>query len=338
MDFSDEIVLVTGGSGFLGSFVCEQLHEIGVETVFVPRSKDYDLTGKIGVQEMYDQFSPSVVFHLAAVVGGIGVNKDRPGDFFYKNLMMGTHLIEEARKREVKKFVAVGSSCAYPKDISVPFHEDQFWEGYPEETNAPYGLAKKMMLVQAKAYKKQHDFETIHLIPANFFGPRDDFDLYTSHVIPAMIRKIYNAWENQKNEVTFWGTGDPTRDFLFVEDAARAVVMAGQEYDDASSPVNIASGKETSIRQIAQLIKDHLNFQGKITWDDSHPDGRPRVCLDNTRAKKKFGFEASTDFVEGLNKTINWFVENKNLILEKPGISGYRGGLPDFIRDRPLHR
>lgn len=333
MDLTNERVLVTGGSGFLGSFVCERLHEIGCSRVFVPRSADYNLVEKKDVRDMYREFSPTVVIHLAAVVGGIRVNKDKQGEFFYKNLMMGIQLLEEARKTGLKKFVAIGTSCGYPKDLSAPFSEDEFWNGYPEETNAPYGMSKKMMLVQAKAYEQQYDFQAIHLIPANFFGPRDDFDLYTSHVIPALIRKFTEAKE-RKDKVNVWGTGNPTRDFLYVTDAAEAIVKATRDYS-STDPVNIASGKEISISNLAKRLKEIIGFDGELHWDETKSDGRPRVCLDTSRAKKKFNFEFTTEFEKGLVKTVDWFQANQNKILKQPSVSGFRTELPSFICTTP---
>ncbi len=298
-------VVVTGGAGFLGSFVVERLERKGPESVFVPRSADYDLREKGAVQQMYADSGTDVVIHLAASVGGIGANRDNPGRFFYDNAIMGIHLIEEGRRHGVEKFVTAGTVCAYPKHTPVPFKEEDLWNGYPEETNAPYGIAKKALLVMGQAYREQYGFNAIFLLPVNLYGPRDDFDLETSHVIPALIRKCIEARNAGADRITAWGTGSPTREFLYVEDAARGILMATESYGKPA-PVNLGSGFEISIRDLTELIADLTGFEGAIEWDTSKPDGQPRRMLDTTRARKEFGFEAEVGFCEGLQRTIAW--------------------------------
>ncbi|HKY41603.1 MAG TPA: GDP-L-fucose synthase [Pyrinomonadaceae bacterium] len=310
MQWSDKTVVVTGGNGFLGSFVVEALHKRGCKNVFVPRSSEFDLRERDDITRLYDQVRPNIVLHLAAVVGGIGANQANPGRFFYDNAIMGIQLIEYARLAGVEKFVALGTICAYPKFSPVPFKEDDLWNGYPEETNAPYGLAKKMMLVQAQSYREQYGFNTIYLLPVNLYGPRDNFDLETSHVIPALIRKFVEANERGSGEVVLWGDGSPTREFLYVEDAAEGVVLATEHYNNAL-PVNLGTGEEMSIKNLAEMIAAEVGYTGRFIWDTSKPNGQPRRCLDVTRAKELFGFEAVHRLRDGIPKTIAWFMANR---------------------------
>jgi GDP-L-fucose synthase len=298
-------VVVTGGAGFLGSFVVDALRERGVEA-FVPRSREYDLRKEADIARMLAAARPHVILHLAAVVGGIGANRDNPGRFLYDNLIMGTQLMEYARQAGVAKFVAIGTVCSYPKFAPVPFRETDLWNGYPEETNAPYGLAKKMLLVQSQAYREQYGFNSIFLLPVNLYGPRDNFDPRSSHVIPALIRKSVDAVESGAPEIVVWGTGRATREFLYVEDAAEAIVLAAEAYD-RSEPVNLGTGTEISIRDLVGLIARQTGFTGRIVWDASKPDGQPRRMLDTARAAEYFGFVAKTSFEEGLRKTIEWY-------------------------------
>jgi len=297
---------VTGGAGFLGSLVVRKMRERGAREVFVPRSSDYDLTQADAIRDLYDDARPDVVIHLAAVVGGIGANRERPGEFFYKNLMMGVQLVEEARVRGVEKFVAIGTICAYPKFAPVPFREADLWDGYPEETNAPYGLAKKMLLVQCQAYREQYGFNGIFLLPVNLYGPGDNFDPGSSHVIPALIKKCVDAREAGEDHITAWGTGNVSREFIYVEDAAEGILLASEHYDKPE-PVNIGTGSEITIRDLAGLIARLTGFTGRIEWDSSKPDGQPRRCLDTSRAAEEFGFQAQMPFEEGLRKTIEWY-------------------------------
>jgi len=299
-------IVVTGGAGFLGSVVVKCLRTRGYEKIFVPRSKEYDLRDQAAIIRMYQDFQPRVVIHLAAVVGGIGANRDNPGRFFYDNAIMGIQLMEYARQFELAKFVAVGTICAYPKFAPVPFKEEDLWNGYPEETNAPYGLAKKMMLVQAQSYRAQYGFNAIYLLPVNLYGPGDNFDLNTSHVIPALIRKCVEAKERDEKQIVLWGDGSPTREFLYVEDAAEAIVSATETYD-GGEPVNLGTGKEIQIRELAQMIADEVGFRGEVVWDTSKPNGQPRRCLDTRRAERCFGFHAKFDLREGIIQTIAWF-------------------------------
>jgi GDP-L-fucose synthase len=299
-------VVVTGGAGFLGQSVCQALKRSHPERVIVPRSSAYDLREKEAIGRLFADHSPQVVVHLAAVVGGIGANRQNPGRYFYDNAIMGIQLMEEARRHGVEKFVAVGSICSYPKFTPVPFREEDLWTGYPEETNAPYGLAKKMLLVQAQAYRQQYGFHAITLLPVNLYGPRDNFDPDTSHVIPALIRKAVEARNADLQSMEVWGTGSATREFLFVRDAARAIALATEHYDKPE-PVNIGSGQEISIRDLATLICELCGFRGRIAWDASKPDGQPRRCLDTTRAAQEFGFRATTNFRDGLTETIEWY-------------------------------
>ncbi|MDR3685381.1 MAG: GDP-L-fucose synthase [Coriobacteriia bacterium] len=307
--WTDKRVCVTGGAGFLGGFVVEELARRGAEHIFVPEHSEYDLVQRDGVLRMLSDAKPDVVIHLAAVVGGIGANMASPGKFFYENLMMGTQLIEESRLAGVSKFVALGTICAYPKFASIPFREDALWDGYPEETNAPYGLAKKMALVQCQAYRQEYGFDGIFLLPVNLYGPRDNFDLDTGHVIPAMIRKMMTARDSDET-VTLWGDGSPTREFLYVGDCARAVVLAAERYDGAE-PVNIGAGWEISIKDLAELIAKHVGYEGEIVWDTTKPNGQPRRKLDVSRAREYFGFEAEVPFETGIKATVDWWDANR---------------------------
>lgn len=308
MDLTDQRVIVTGGAGFLGRYVCAGLERTGVakDHILVPRSAEYDLTQAEAVARMYADLRPDVVIHLAAQVGGIGANRANPGRFFYENLAMGMHLIEQARIAGVKKFVMVGTVCSYPKHAPVPFREEDLWNGYPEETNAPYGIAKKSLLVMLQAYRSQYGLNGIFLIPVNLYGPGDNFDLESSHVIPAMVRKFTEAHERQLPEVVLWGSGKACREFLHVEDCARAVVLAMQRYDGAE-PVNIGTGHEISIRELADKIQRLVGYNGRIRWDTTKPDGQPRRCLDVSRARRLFDFEASVGLDEGLERTVAWY-------------------------------
>lgn len=306
MRLREKRIAVTGGAGFLGSHVVERLRQSGCRHVFVPRSAAYDLTKPDAVARLYVDAAPEVVIHLAAVVGGIGANRVNPGRFFYENLMMGAELMEQARRANVEKFVAVGTVCAYPKFTPVPFREDDLWGGYPEETNAPYGLAKKMLLVQAQAYREQYGLNAIYLLPVNLYGPRDSFDPAKSHVIPALIRKCLEAVDSGSGRIEVWGTGTASREFLYVEDCARAIVMATEAYDKAA-PVNIGAGREIAIRDLVGVIAELTGFSGEIAWDASKPDGQPRRMLDVSRAEREFGFRATTDFVDGMRRTIDWY-------------------------------
>jgi GDP-L-fucose synthase len=299
-------VVVTGGAGFLGRFIVQRLRALKDAEVFVPRSADYNLVEAADIKRLYAETHPELVIHLAAVVGGIGANQKNPGKFFYENLMMGVQLIEQARLNEVKKFVALGTVCAYPKHTPTPFRENDLWNGYPEETNAPYGLAKKMMLVQAQSYRQQYDFNTIFLLPANLYGPGDNFDLESSHVIPALIRKCVEARESGATFVEVWGTGNASREFLYVDDCADAVLRAAADYDEAE-PVNIGTGSEIRIANLLKLIARLTHFQGEIRWQTDKPDGQPRRRLDVSRALEKFQFRASVSLEEGLKRTIEWY-------------------------------
>lgn len=310
INWSDKTVLVTGGAGFLGTFVVEALHKRGCRNVFVPRSTEFDLRERDDITRLYKQVRPNIVLHLAAVVGGIGANQANPGRFFYDNAIMGIQLIEHARLSGVEKFVALGTICAYPKYSPVPFKEDDLWNGYPEGTNAPYGLAKKMMLVQAQAYREQYGFNTIYLLLVNLYGPRDNFNPETSHVIPALIRKFVEAKERGSEEVVLWGDGSPTREFLYVEDAAEAVLLATEHYD-GPLPVNLGIGKETSIKDVAEMIAAEVGYSGRFVWDITKPNGQPRRCLDVTRAKELFGFEAVHRLRDGIPKTVAWYMANR---------------------------
>jgi len=299
-------ITVTGGAGFLGTQVVRKLRELGCQNIFVTRSKDYNLVDSRAVKRLYQDSKPHIVIHLAAVVGGIGANRGNPGRFFYDNLMMGIQMMEQGRLSAIEKFVAVGTVCAYPKFTPAPFKEEDLWNGYPEETNAPYGLAKKMLLVQALAYRQQYGFNAIYLLPVNLYGPGDNFDLESSHVIPALIRKCVDAIEEKKDEIVVWGTGKATREFLYVEDAAEGITLATEKYDK-SAPVNLGAGFEISIKDLVDLIARLTGFKGRIIWDTTKPDGQPRRRLDTSRAEREFGFKAKTRFEEGLIKTIQWY-------------------------------
>jgi GDP-L-fucose synthase len=313
--WQDKQVVVTGGAGFLGSFVVDRVKREGAR-VFVPRSRDYDLVDRTAVRRLLAEARPDLVIHLAAQVGGIGANRDNPGRYLFENAMMGLHMFEECRLAKVQKLVATGTICAYPKFAPVPFKEDDLWNGYPEETNAPYGIAKKMMLVQSQGYREQYGMNSIVLFPVNLYGPRDNFDLHTSHVIPAMIRKFVSARERGDAEVVLWGDGSPTREFLYVEDAAEGIVLAAERYD-ASDPVNLGSGVEISIRDLAEKIAKAARYQGRFVWDTSKPNGQPRRRLDVTRARERFGFEARTSFDRGIALTVAYYEEHQKEIDKK---------------------
>lgn len=319
-------VLVTGGAGFLGSFVVEKLRERVCKDIFVPESKDYDLVEMEAVKRLYKDSKPDVVIHLAARVGGIGANRANPGKFFYDNLMMGIQLMEVGRQVGIEKFVAIGTICAYPKFTPVPFKEENLWNGYPEETNAPYGLAKKMLLVQAQAYRQQYGFNAIYLLPVNLYGPGDNFDPESSHVIPALIRKCIEAKAEAEQKrisqpqpqpqplpepvITVWGTGKATREFLYVEDAAEGILLATEKYNKPD-PVNLGAGFEISIKDLVELIAELTGFKGEIVWDNTKPDGQPRRMLDTSKAEREFGFKAKTSFEEGLKKAIDWYLSSR---------------------------
>jgi GDP-L-fucose synthase len=308
MGLSTERIVVTGGAGFLGKHLQEELRSRGVppENLLVPHIEDYDLTSETDVVRVYEQMKPTVVIHLAAEVGGIGANRENPGRFFFANMAMGLHLIEQARNHGLKKFVQIGTICAYPKFTPVPFKEEDLWNGYPEETNAPYGIAKKALLVMLQAYRQQYGLNGIFLLPVNLYGPGDNFDLQTSHVIPALIRKFCAALERGEEKVDVWGTGSASREFFYVKDAARAIAMATEKYD-GPDPVNLGAGFEITIKDLVEKIRDLTGFTGEIVWDTSKPDGQPRRCLDTSRARKLFGFEAQMPFDRGLRETIEWW-------------------------------
>jgi len=299
-------VLVTGGAGFLGSFVVENLRDRGCHDIAIPRSRDYDLRDPEAARRLLRDTDPTLVLHLAARVGGIGANRTHPAEFFYDNLLMGVQLLHESWRAGVAKFVGLGTVCAYPKHAPTPFREEDFWDGYPEETNAPYGLAKKMLLVQSEAYRRQYGFNSIYLVPVNLYGPRDSFDLETSHVIPALIRKAVEASERGDDELVVWGTGAVTREFLYVEDAAEGILLAAERFDE-SDPVNLGSGEEITIRDLAALIVRLTGFRGRLRWDTSKPDGQPRRRLDTSKAAQRFGFRARVPLETGLTRTIEWF-------------------------------
>jgi len=304
--WKDKRVIVTGGAGFLGSYVVEKLKERGCRNIFIPRSRDYDLTKEKNVVRLYQNYPTDIVIHLAAVLGGIGANRENPGKFYYDNLIMGAMLMEYARQFKVDKFVAIGTICAYPKFTPIPFKEEDLWNGYPEETNAPYGLAKKMMLVQSQAYRTQYGFDSIFLLPLNLYGPKDNFNPRSSHVVSALIKKFVEAVGKGKDEVVCWGTGKPTRGFLYVEDAAEGILLAAEKYNK-SEPVNLGSDLEISIKDLSELIAKLIGFKGKIIWDITKPDGQPRRKLQTSRAEREFNFKAKMDFKDGLKKTIDWY-------------------------------
>jgi GDP-L-fucose synthase len=319
MDLSSSRILVTGGSGFLGSFVTARLEQAGARNVIVPRSREFDLTSEGATARLFTQAKPQVVFHLAAKVGGIGANRKSPGTFFRDNMAMGLHVLEEARKSGVEKVIVAGTICAYPKFAPIPFREDDLWNGYPEETNAPYGIAKKALLVMAQAYRQEFGSNFVMLFPVNLYGPRDNFDLEDSHVIPAMIRKFVDAQSRGEREVTLWGDGTPTREFLYVEDAADGLVLAGERYNK-EAPVNLGAGFEISMRDLASLIGRLCGYDGTIVWDASRPNGQPRRMLDTSRAREEFGFVAKTTFEDGLQKTIAWYRDNQAAIAAKEAV------------------
>ena len=312
VDWATKSVLVTGGNGFLGSFLVNELQKKGVKNITIPSSKDCDLIERSNCKSAVKNID--VVFHLAAKVGGIGLNQEKPGELFYDNLMMGTQLMHEANEAGVEKFIALGTICSYPKFAQIPFLEDSIWDGYPEETNAPYGLAKKMLLVQSQAYRQQYDFKSISVFPTNLYGPGDNFDPNSSHVIPALILKIYNAKKSHKNQVIVWGDGSPTRDFLYVEDAARGIILAAEKYDDPK-PINLGSNEEISIKELVKLISTIMEYDGTFEWDTSKPNGQPRRRVSNERAKKELDFEPQISLKDGLEKTIQQFLQNKDDII-----------------------
>jgi GDP-L-fucose synthase len=316
--WSHKRVVVTGGAGFLGSFVVEKLERLGARQIIVPRIEEYDLCRIEDISRLFNVVASTgsdltdlVIIHLAALAGGIGANRARPADFFYVNLIMGVQLMHEAWKRGVGKFVAIGTICAYPKFTPIPFREENLWDGYPEETNAPYGLAKKMLLVQAQAYRDQYGFNAVYLLPVNLYGPRDNFDPQTSHVIPALVRKCIEAKERGEHQVVLWGDGSPTREFLYVEDAAEGILLAAERYN-GSEPANLGSGYEISIKNLADLIARLTGFQGELVWDTSKPNGQPRRALDTSRAEQFFGFRAQMPFEEGLRRTIQWYQQARS--------------------------
>ena len=309
MKWNEKTILVTGSKGFLGSFIVKELEKLDPKKIITPSAKELDLRDISNCKKAVRDVD--IIFHLAARVGGIGLNMEKPGDLFYDNLMMGTQLLHEAKNASIQKFIALGTVCSYPKFSQIPFLESSIWDGYPEETNAPYGLAKKMMLVQSQAYRKQYNFKSIVVIPTNIYGPCDNFEPSRSHVIPALILKIGNAKKNNLNSITLWGDGSPTRDFLYVEDAAKGIILAADKYDDIL-PVNLSSEEEISIKQLAEIISDLMKFDGKIIWDSSKPNGQPRRCVSNQRAKESFGFEPKITLNIGLQKTIDWYNANIN--------------------------
>lgn len=307
--FATKSVLVTGGAGFLGSVVVQKLRQRGCRTIIVPRREEYDLRDRDQIVRVLKQHRPDLVIHLAAIVGGIGANRENPGSFFYDNAVMGIELMEYSRRQGVGKFVALGTICAYPKFARIPFKEEDIWNGYPEETNAPYGLAKKMMLVQAQAYRQQYGYNAIYLLPVNLYGPGDNFDPKSSHVIPALIKKYVEAKERGDSEIVVWGDGSPTREFLYVDDAAEGILLAAEKYDKPE-PVNLGSGMEISIRDLVGVIARLVGYQGKIVYDTTKPNGQPRRCLDVSLAEREFGFRATMGFEEGLRKTIDWYIRH----------------------------
>jgi len=310
LSLDQKSIVVTGGAGFLGRHVVAELERSGAKQVFVPRSREFDLVSGDAARRLLDHARPDVVIHLAAVVGGIGANRRHPGRFFYQNLMMGAQLMEASRLAGVGRFVAVGTVCSYPKHAPVPFREETLWDGYPEETNAPYGLAKKMLLVQAQAYRAEYGFDAVFLLPVNLYGPGDDFDPASSHVIPALVRKLVEAREAGTPAVEVWGTGRASREFLYVADAAEGIVRATERYD-SEAPVNLGTGAEITIRALAEKIRGLVGYEGELRWNPSEPDGQPRRCLDTSRAAAEFGFRARTDFETGLRRTIDWYLENR---------------------------
>ncbi len=314
--WEERSVCVTGGAGFLGTYVVERLAKLGARNIFIPKIEDYDIVQKEDVLRVLSDANPDIIIHLAANVGGIGANRVRPAEFFYDNLMMGAQLIHESWKAGIEKIVTIGTVCAYPKFTPVPFREESLWDGYPEETNAPYGLAKKMMLVQSQAYREQYGYNSIFLIPVNLYGPGDNFNLESSHVIPALIRKCIEAQENQEASVVVWGDGSPTREFLYVEDAAEGILLAAQHYN-MSNPVNLGSGREISVIDLAERIAELTGFTGELRWDTTKPNGQPRRALNTDKAKELFNFQARTPFQEGLKKTVDWYRDHRDEILAR---------------------
>ena len=310
IDLSTKRICITGGAGFLGTHLQAELRKQGAKELFIPNYPEYDLVKSEDIARLYDEAKPDVVIHLAAKVGGIGANREKPGEFFYDNLMMGVQLLHQAWQRGIKKFVAIGTICAYPKYTPIPFKEEELWNGYPEETNAPYGLAKKMLLVQSQGYRQQYGYNSIYLLPVNLYGPGDNFNPASSHVIPALIKKCVDAREASETEIVAWGDGSPTREFIYVEDAAEAITLATLHYND-SEPVNIGSSFEISIKDLTELVAKLTGFNGSIRWDTSKPNGQPRRKLDTSRAKKYFGFESHTNFEDGLKRTIAWYEANR---------------------------
>ena len=310
LDLATKRICVTGGAGFLGTHLIRRLKEHGAREIFVPQYPEYDLVREADIIRMIDTAKPDIIIHLAAKVGGIGANREKPGEFFYDNLMMGVQLIHQAWLKGVEKFVAIGTICAYPKFTPIPFKEEDLWNGYPEETNAPYGLAKKMLLVQSQAYREQYGYNSIFLLPVNLYGPGDNFNPASSHVIPALIRKYLEAKEQGASEIVAWGDGTPTREFIYVEDAAEGITLATERYN-SSEPVNIGSSFEISIKDLTETIARLTGFNGTIRWDTTKPNGQPRRKLDTTRAREAFGFEAKTDFEEGLKRTIAWYANER---------------------------
>ena len=310
INWEEKRICVTGGAGFLGTHLIANLRQRGAKEIFIPKIEDYDLVDRDAIARLLADSNPDVIIHLAAHVGGIGANREHPAEFFYDNLMMGVQLMHQAYERGVEKFVAIGTVCAYPKFTPTPFKEDDLWIGYPEETNAPYGLAKKMLLVQSQAYRDQYGYNSIFLLPVNLYGPGDNFNPRSSHVIPALIRKCVEAKENNEGHIVVWGDGSPTREFIYVKDAAQGIALAAERYNE-SEPVNIGSGFEISIKDLVEKIAKMTGFEGELIWDTSKPNGQPRRALDVSRAREKFGFEAKTDFDEGLQNTIDWYLTNR---------------------------
>ena len=306
LDLASKRVVVTGGAGFLGQAVVESLEARGAESIFVPRSATYDLRDRRAIERLFEDVRPEVILHLAAVVGGIGANRDNPGRFFYENLIMGTELLEVSRIAGVEKFVTVGTICAYPKHTPVPFKEEDLWSGYPEETNAPYGVAKKALLVQGQAYREQYGMNVVYLLPVNLYGPRDNFDLETSHVIPALIRKCVEARESGAEALDVWGDGSPSREFLHVRDAAEGILLAAERYNEPE-PVNLGTGREITIRDLVDLIREATGFRGRLNWQTDKPNGQPRRCLSTDRARERFGFQAGISLEDGIDETVAWF-------------------------------
>ena len=310
-NWANKRICVTGGAGFLGTHLIANLRSKGASDIFIPTIEKYDLVDRDAIAQLLEDSNPDVIIHLAAHVGGIGANREHPAEFFYDNLMMGVQLLHQAYERGVEKFVAIGTVCAYPKFTPVPFKEDDLWLGYPEETNAPYGLAKKMLLVQSQAYRAQYGYNSVFLLPVNLYGPGDNFNPRSSHVIPALIRKCVEAKDNGDDHIVVWGDGSPTREFIYVTDAAEGIALAAERYNE-SEPVNIGSGFEISIKDLAEKIARMTGFEGELVWDTSKPNGQPRRALDTSRATEKFGFTAKTDFEEGLQETISWFLNNRS--------------------------